>query len=98
MKVNADMTIPSSAVALNLEFHLGLMEKQIKRLAELARFLPFANQQEEMNKDRETAWQRSYIVERCPATLGRLLTFAEGRRARVLTCLVERRRRRPRRS
>jgi hypothetical protein len=44
------MTIPSSAVARNLEFHLGFMEKQIKRVAELARFLPFANQQEEMNK------------------------------------------------
>jgi hypothetical protein len=49
MKGNDDMKIPSSAVARNLEFHLGLMQKQIKRVAELARFLPFADQQEEMN-------------------------------------------------
>ena len=44
------MKIPSSAVVRNLEFHLELMEKQIKRVAELARFLPFSDQQEEMNK------------------------------------------------
>ena len=50
MKRIDDMKIPSSAVARNLEFHLELMEKQIKRVAELARFLPFSDQQEEMNK------------------------------------------------
>ncbi len=50
MKGIDDMKIPSSAVARNLEFHLGLMQKQIKRVAELARFLPFADQQDEMNK------------------------------------------------
>ena len=32
-----------------LRHFLGLMEKQIKRVAELGRFLPFADQQEEMN-------------------------------------------------
>jgi hypothetical protein len=46
------MEIPSSALPQNLEYHLylALMEKQIKRLGELARFLPFADQQEEMNR------------------------------------------------
>jgi methylphosphotriester-DNA--protein-cysteine methyltransferase len=34
----------------NLEYHLGLMEKQSKRIAELARFLPFADQQQEMER------------------------------------------------
>jgi len=43
------MKNPSSALARNLEYNLGLMDKQIKRVAELARFLPFADQQEEMN-------------------------------------------------
>ena len=38
-----------SSLPHDLEYHLGLMEKQIKRLAELARYLPFADQQEEMN-------------------------------------------------
>lgn len=40
---------PPSSLPRDLEYHLGLMEKQIKRLAELARFLPFADQREEMN-------------------------------------------------
>lgn len=44
------MTNPSSALARNLEYNLGLMDKQIKRVAELARFLPFADQQEEMTR------------------------------------------------
>ena len=44
------MKNPSSALVRNLEYNLGLMDKQIKRVAELARFLPFADQQEEMNR------------------------------------------------
>jgi hypothetical protein len=35
-------------VLLGLEYHLGLVEKQSKRIEELARFLPFADQQKEM--------------------------------------------------
>src|ERR1022692_3163672 len=50
MKGIGDMKNPSSALARNLEYNLGLMDKQIKRVAELARFLPFADQQEEMNR------------------------------------------------
>jgi len=38
-----------SVLAPDLQHFLGLMEKQIKRVAELGRFLPFADQQEEMN-------------------------------------------------
>jgi hypothetical protein len=45
-----DVEITPSALTRNLEFQLGLMEKQIKRVAELARFLPFKDQQEEMNR------------------------------------------------
>jgi hypothetical protein len=45
-----DVEITSSALTRNLEFQLGLMEKQIKRVAELARFLPFKDQQEEMHR------------------------------------------------
>jgi hypothetical protein len=44
------MNNPSSALVRNLEYNLGLMDKQIKRVAVLARFLPFADQQEEMNR------------------------------------------------
>ena len=44
------MENPYSAMPIDLERHLGLMEKQSKRIAELARFLPFADQQEEMNR------------------------------------------------
>jgi hypothetical protein len=47
MKGIGDMKNPSSALDRNLEYNLGLMDKQI-RVAELARFLPFADQQEEM--------------------------------------------------
>lgn len=51
MKGIGDMKNPSSALVRNLEYNLGLMDKQIKRVAELARFLPFADQQEEeMNR------------------------------------------------
>jgi hypothetical protein len=49
MKGIGDVKNPSSALVRNLEYNLGLMDKQIKRVAELARFLPFADQQEEMN-------------------------------------------------
>jgi hypothetical protein len=44
------MTNPSSVLPLDLEYELGLMEKQIKRIAKLGRFLPFADQQAEMNR------------------------------------------------
>lgn len=44
------MTNPSPVLPPDLEYQLGLMEKQIKRIAELGRFLPFADQQEEMNR------------------------------------------------
>jgi hypothetical protein len=47
--LGGDVEITSSALTRNLEFHLGRMEKQIKRVAELGKFLPFADQQEEMN-------------------------------------------------
>jgi hypothetical protein len=50
MKGIGDMKNPSSVLVRNLEYNLGLMDKQIKRVAELARFLPFADQQEEMNR------------------------------------------------
>jgi len=50
MKGIGDVKNPSSALVRNLEYNLGLMDKQIKRVAELARFLPFADQQEEMNR------------------------------------------------
>jgi hypothetical protein len=43
------MTNPSSVLPRDLEYELGLMEKQIKRVTELGRSLPFADQQEEMN-------------------------------------------------
>jgi hypothetical protein len=61
------MKIPTSAVARNLEYNLGLMEKQIRRVAELARFPPFADQQEEMNKivkqlGNETACLKSILL------------------------------------
>ncbi len=47
--LGGNVEITSSALTRNLEFQLALMEKQIKRVAELARFLPFVDQQEEMN-------------------------------------------------
>ena len=50
MKGIGDIKNPSSALVRNSEYLLGLMEKQIKRVAELARFLPFSDQQEEMNR------------------------------------------------
>jgi hypothetical protein len=48
--LGGNVEITSSTLTRNLEFQLGLMEKQIKRIAELAKFLPFADQQEEMNR------------------------------------------------
>jgi hypothetical protein len=48
--LGGDVTISSSALTRNLEAQLGLMEKQIKRVAELARFLPFADQQVELHR------------------------------------------------
>ena len=47
--LGGDVTISSSALTRNLEFQLGLMEKQIKRVAELAKFLPFSDQQVELH-------------------------------------------------
>jgi hypothetical protein len=44
------MKSASEAIPITLEFHLGLIEKQSKRIAELARFLPFADQQQEMER------------------------------------------------
>jgi hypothetical protein len=44
------MKSPSTAIPINLEYHLGLIEKQSKRIYELARFLPFADQQQEMER------------------------------------------------
>jgi len=44
------MTNPSSVLPRSLEYQLGLMEKQIKRVAELGRLLPFPDQQQEMNE------------------------------------------------
>jgi hypothetical protein len=41
---------PSSPMLLGLEYHLGLVGKQSKRIEELACFLPFAEQQKEMAK------------------------------------------------
>ena len=48
--LGGNVEITSSALTRNLEFQLGLMEKQIKRIAEFARFLPFADQQDEMDR------------------------------------------------
>jgi len=48
--LGGNVEITSSALSRNLEFQLGMMEKQIKRIAEFAKFLPFADQQEEMNR------------------------------------------------
>ena len=39
----------NSVLPPDLQHFLGLMEKQIKRVVDLARFLPFADQQEELN-------------------------------------------------
>jgi hypothetical protein len=44
------MATSSSAMPLALHHRLGLMEKQVKRLVELARFLPFADQEDEMKR------------------------------------------------
>jgi hypothetical protein len=33
-----------------LEYHLGLIAKQLKRIEELGRFLPFPEQREELNR------------------------------------------------
>ncbi len=44
------MTNHSSVLPFDLEYQLGLMEKQIKRIAEFGRFLPFADQREELNR------------------------------------------------
>ena len=44
------MKSASEAIPIELELHLGLIEKQSKRIAELARFLPFADQQQEMER------------------------------------------------
>jgi len=43
-----DMAVPSVAVPHPAEYYLGLVEKQSKRIAQLARFLPFAEQEHEM--------------------------------------------------
>ena len=48
--LGGDVNISPSALTRNLDFQLGLMEKQIKRVAELARFLVLA--QREMEKGR----------------------------------------------
>lgn len=44
------MTNPSAAIPLPMEYHLGMMEKQSRRIAELARFMPFAEQEQEMER------------------------------------------------
>jgi len=41
------MASPSAAIPA-LEYYLGLIEKQSKRIAQLARFLPFREQEQEM--------------------------------------------------
>jgi len=56
----------NSVLPPDLQHFLGLMEKQIKRVAELGRFLPFADQQEEMkvlvtNLNREAAYLRRHL-------------------------------------
>lgn len=78
MKGNEDMTIPSSAVSRNLEFHRELMEKQIKRVAELARFLPFASQQEEMNKIVKQLRNEATCLKSIWLLWGESLTTAQG--------------------
>ena len=44
------MANPSAVIQLPMEYHLSLMEKQSKRIAELARFMPFAEQEQEMER------------------------------------------------
>jgi hypothetical protein len=42
------MAVPSVTIPNHQEYYLGLIEKQSRRLAQLARFLPFAEQEQEM--------------------------------------------------
>lgn len=49
MKGVDTMANPSAAIAMP-EYYLGMMEKQSRRIAELARFLPFAEQEKEMER------------------------------------------------
>ena len=46
----SDMANPSATTPVPLEHPLGMMEKQSRRIAELARFLPFAEQEKEMER------------------------------------------------
>lgn len=49
MRSARGMKNPSSALPRNLEYHLGLMAKQIRRVGKLAKFLPLPDQQGEIN-------------------------------------------------
>jgi len=42
------MASPSATIPNHIEYYLGLIEKQSRRIAQLARFLPFAEQEQEM--------------------------------------------------
>ena len=42
------MAVPSVGIPDHMEYFLGLIEKQSRRISELARFLPFAEQEQEM--------------------------------------------------
>jgi hypothetical protein len=45
-----DTVAHSSATIPMTEYYLRMMEKQSRRIAELARFLPFAEQEKEMER------------------------------------------------
>jgi hypothetical protein len=59
------MKSASEAIPINLEYHLGLIEKQSKRIAELARFLPFADQQWEMERVADYLEVAASYLRRC---------------------------------
>lgn len=44
------MANPSAAFPIPTEYYLSAMVKQSKRIAELARFMPFAEQEREMER------------------------------------------------
>lgn len=44
------MANPTAAFPIPMEYYLSAMEKQSKRIAELARFMPFAEQEHEMER------------------------------------------------
>jgi ABC-type tungstate transport system substrate-binding protein len=44
------MANPAAAIPIPMAYYLSALEKQSKRIAELARFMPFAEQEQEMER------------------------------------------------